>query len=199
MLLWELDWLNMSVPFLVANFRNYGFSNAARPTSGTASYISGSNTAGTATNIPNAYNGSGTALDTTTKASVSAGSGSNLTQRVYGITYSGFGSGTFTGQLKVYIYASCIDDGGGQWATVNLQYSLNGTSYITTGMVEFPVSSDGSGVGATWGPGAITPVSLSNVDLSLFKVRITCNGAMDLSSPYSYSSNSDIYDIVFVY
>jgi hypothetical protein len=184
----------MSIPFLVANFNNFNNQpkNWYRPSSSTGEYLSGS-TGGTLLSGTAAYdNDTSATLDTDTAnggATVMANSTNGT--RTYAGTFDGFGSGTFTGTLRVYAYLSAQDDGGGS-CTCELLYSIDGSTYISLASI----SSNADAVSAA---AAEYTVALTSQNLANLKVRMTCDGYRVGISPDIFlgDSTGTIYDIVF--
>lgn len=180
----------MSIPFLVAMCRNS--KSWYRPTANAGGYFAGS-TGGTLASGNSAYDFDTSAtVDTTTAATITATSLNGT--RTYAGTFDTFGTGTYTGTLKVYASLSATSDGGGV-VTAAVQYSTDGSTY--TDIVA--CNSDETGVPVDYAA-AQYDVPLTSQNIANLKVRGSCDGYRVgiLPDIFTGGSTCTIYDIVFV-
>jgi len=192
----------MTIPFLVANWASSFTSQNYRATAGAGYYLVGIN-GGVIGTVANAADTTASTCDTSTNCTISASSG--IGSRTYALMVSGFGTGGiggspvtgfFTGTLKVYCSLSASDGANIITSQATADYSIdNGTTWITFQTV----TSNLSGTAVTYGP-AETDISLTNINLALLQVRLTCTGSRvgSIDSLDTQFSSGALYDAVFV-
>lgn len=167
------------------NLHGKTYSTYHRPTTYTPTNVTG----GSIINPTSAYDGSSITLDGSTWAAILHNkSGPVDVEEV--CTYSGFGTGTFSGYLKLVINASCSDTSISAQSVVGID--VNGTTIAS-------LSSNLSGHPVTASYPTTSPISyaVTGINLATFTVAIWSIGGQYDSSDYC-SSNINACDIILV-